>query len=63
MNREEIIKEIYKPLMAKIMSVEKKIDAYFADQNTERKTETTDNSDAIFELAGMVGELEESING
>ena len=28
MNREEIYNEIYKPLMAKIMSVEKKLDGY-----------------------------------
>jgi hypothetical protein len=28
MTREEIITEIYKPLMEKIMSVEKKLDAY-----------------------------------
>lgn len=60
MNREEIIKEIYQPLMAKIMSVEKKIDAYFATQNSDRKAETTDNSDAIFDLANIVAEMEES---
>ena len=58
MNREEIIKEIYQPLMAKIMSVEKKVDAYYSMQNRDRKTETSDNSDAIFELADMVAELE-----
>ena len=40
------------------MSVEKKIDAYFAMQNSNRKAETSDNSDAIFELADMVAELE-----
>ena len=60
MNREEIIKEIYQPLMAKIMSVEKKVDAYYSMQNSDRKTETSDNSDAIFELASLVAEMEES---
>ena len=63
MNREQIIKEIYMPLMAKIMSVEKKVDAYFAQQNTERKTETTENDAAIVELAEIISEMEGAING
>lgn len=60
MTDEYIIKTYYKPLMEKINSVEKKVDAYYAQQNSDRKTETSDNSDAIFELADMIAEMEES---
>lgn len=57
MDREEIMK-MYKSLSERIASVEKKVDAYYSMQNSNRKTETSDNSDAIFELADMVAELE-----
>jgi hypothetical protein len=63
MSKEEIIKEIYQPLMAKIMSVEKKVDAYYSMQNSDRKTETSENDAAIVELAEIISEMEGTING
>lgn len=39
MDRAEIITEIYKPLMEKITSVEKKLDDYLAIINTQRASD------------------------
>lgn len=39
MNREEIYSEIYKPLMAKIMSIEKQLDAFAVMLNTQRASD------------------------
>ena len=57
MSRQEIMKEL-STLSTRINSVEKKLDVYFSTQNSDRKTETSENDAAIVELAEIISGME-----
>lgn len=62
MEREEFYQELG-IIKDRINDVERKLSDFTDALNRARKAETTDNSDAIFELADMVAQLEEKSNG